>query len=180
MDNGSQKKFISKDIVRKLGLVTTPHPQPYNIGWMKDGKELRISWQCKLTYFINPFEYEVLCDMAPLSIANALFGKPYLWDRNSTYQSWPQKVIVKIWNWWYGIPKRQPTSTVSMISSKQTNNLINHAQKFPLIMIKPQHSKNTIATRRLIDQRNSWKQQQIDHILEEYFKNRTEYLCIVR
>ena len=96
VDNGSQKNFVSRDLVKKLGLVTTPHPQPYNISWLKDGQELRITCQCKLTYFIKHFEDEVLFDVAPLSVADALFGKPYLWDRHGTYQSRPQKVIVKI------------------------------------------------------------------------------------
>ena len=80
VDNGSQKNFVSKDIVKKLGLVATPHPQPYNIGWMKDGQELRITCQCRLTYFIKPFEDEVLCDVTPLSIADALFGIPYCYS----------------------------------------------------------------------------------------------------
>ena len=105
VDNGSQKNFISEDIVNKLGLVTTPHPQPYNIGWMKDGQELRITRQCRLTYFIKPFEDEVLCEVALLIIADVLFGKPCLWDRHGSYQSQPQKVIVKIQNQWYGIPE---------------------------------------------------------------------------
>ena len=96
MDNGSQKNFISEDLVKKLGLLTTPHPQPYNIGWMKDGHELRITQQCKLASFIKPFEDEVLCDVEPLSIADSLFGKPFLWDRHDTYQSQSHKVIVKI------------------------------------------------------------------------------------
>ena len=96
VDNGIQKNFVSDDLLKKLGLVTTPHPQPYNIGWMKDGQELRITRQCKLNYFIKHFEDEVLCDVASLSVADALFGKPCLWDRHGTYQSLPQKVIVKI------------------------------------------------------------------------------------
>ena len=80
-----EKNFVYEDLVKKLGLVTTPHPQPYNIGWMKDGQELRITDQCRVAYFINPFYDEVLCDMEPLSVADALFGKPYLWDRLSIY-----------------------------------------------------------------------------------------------
>ena len=59
VDNGSQKNFVSEDLVNKLGLVTTPHPEPSNISWMKDGKELRITRQCRLAYFIKPFEEEV-------------------------------------------------------------------------------------------------------------------------
>ena len=95
---------------------------------MKEGKELRITCQCRLAYFIKPFEDEVLCDVQPFSVANALFEKPYLWDRHGTYQSQPQKVIVKIWNQWYDILERKPTSIlVVMITAKQTKNLINHA-----------------------------------------------------
>ena len=106
--------------------------------------------------------------MALLFVAEALFGKPYLWDRHGTYQSWPQKVIVKIRNQWYGILERQPTSTVTMIYAKQTKKLINHAQKFTLIMIKPQHSRKSVAMSRLTDQQSSWKQQHIHNILGEY------------
>ena len=155
MDNGSQKNFVFEDIVKKLRLVTTPHPQPYSISWMKDGQELRITRQCRLTYFIKTFEDEVLCDVAPLSIVDALFGKPYLWDQHSTYQSQPQKVIFKIQNRWYGIPERQPTSMAAMIFAKQTKNLTNHAQKFTLIMINPQHSRNTVTMIQLTDQHRS-------------------------
>ena len=79
--------------------------------------------------------------MELISIADALFEKPYLWDRHGTYQSGSQKVIVKIRNQWYDIPKRQPTSTVAMISIKQTKKLINHAQKLAFIMITPQNSR---------------------------------------
>ena len=148
-------RFVSKYLMKKLGLVTTPHPYPYNISSMKDGQELRITQQCRLAYFIKPFEDEVLYDVAPLSVANALFGKPYVWDRHGTYQSRPQKVIVEIGNQWYGIPEQQPTSTVAMISAKQMKKLINHAQKFALIMINLQHFKNTIATSQLTNQPNS-------------------------
>ena len=87
VDNGIQKNFVYEYVVKILGLVTTPHPWAYNIGWMKDGQKLRITRQCNLTYFIKPFEDEVLCDLAPLSVADTLFKKPYLWDQHSTYQS---------------------------------------------------------------------------------------------
>jgi hypothetical protein len=29
---GSQKNLISAEVIKQLGLSTTPHPQPYNIG----------------------------------------------------------------------------------------------------------------------------------------------------
>ena len=76
MDNGSQKNFVSKYLVKRLRLVTNPHLQPYNINWMKDEHEIRITQQCILTYFINPFEDELLCDVAPLFVVDSLFSKP--------------------------------------------------------------------------------------------------------
>ena len=36
VDNGSQNNEFEY-VVKKLGLVTTSNPQPYNIYWMKDG-----------------------------------------------------------------------------------------------------------------------------------------------
>ena len=96
VDNGSQINFVSKEIVKKLGLVTTPRTQPYKIDWMKDGQELRITQVCKISYFIKPFWVEVLCDMAPLLVVDVLVRKSDLWDKHRNYQSKPHKVIVNI------------------------------------------------------------------------------------
>jgi hypothetical protein len=37
VDSGSQKNLISTKVVKQLGLSTTPHPQPYNIRWLRRG-----------------------------------------------------------------------------------------------------------------------------------------------
>jgi hypothetical protein len=37
VDSGSQKNLISAEVVKQLGLSTTPHPQPYSIGWLRQG-----------------------------------------------------------------------------------------------------------------------------------------------
>jgi hypothetical protein len=34
VDSGSQKNLISVEVVKRLGLPTTTHPQPYTIGWL--------------------------------------------------------------------------------------------------------------------------------------------------
>jgi hypothetical protein len=43
VDSGSQKNLISAEVVKQLGLLTTPHPQPYNIGWLCQGRDLRVN-----------------------------------------------------------------------------------------------------------------------------------------
>jgi hypothetical protein len=43
VDNDSQKNLISYKVVKQLGLSTTPHLQPYNIGWLHQGQDLCVS-----------------------------------------------------------------------------------------------------------------------------------------
>jgi hypothetical protein len=37
VDSGSQKNLISAEVMKRLGLPTTPHPQSYTIGWLHQG-----------------------------------------------------------------------------------------------------------------------------------------------
>jgi hypothetical protein len=46
VDSGSQKNLISVEVVKRLALPTTPHPQPYTIGWLHQGSNLHVSQQC--------------------------------------------------------------------------------------------------------------------------------------
>jgi hypothetical protein len=43
VDSGRQKNLISAEFVKQLGLSTTPHPYPYNIGWLQQGRDLCVS-----------------------------------------------------------------------------------------------------------------------------------------
>jgi hypothetical protein len=37
VDSERQKNLILAEVVKQLGLSTTPHLQPYNIGWLRQG-----------------------------------------------------------------------------------------------------------------------------------------------
>ena len=56
----------------ELGLASIAHPHPYTVGWLNLGRGLYIRQQCHLLYNINPFIDEVLCDVAPLDVADVL------------------------------------------------------------------------------------------------------------
>jgi hypothetical protein len=43
VDSGSHKNLISAEVVKQFGLSTTPQPQPYNIGWLRQGRDLRVN-----------------------------------------------------------------------------------------------------------------------------------------
>ena len=93
VDSGSQKNLISEEVVKRLALSMTPHPQPYTIGWLQKGRDLRISQQCRFAYGIKPFQDEVLCDVSPLEVCNVLLGQPYLWKRHAVYESRSRSVV---------------------------------------------------------------------------------------
>jgi hypothetical protein len=98
VDNGSQKNLILVEVVKRLGLPTIAHPQPYTIGWLHQGRDLLVSQQCRLPYNIKPFMDEVLCDISPLDVSDVLLGQPYLWRRHAMYDSRPRAVIITLGN----------------------------------------------------------------------------------
>jgi hypothetical protein len=104
IDSGSQKNLISAEVVKQLGLSTTPHPQPYSIGWLRQGRDLHVSQQCRLSYDIQPFKDEVLCDVSPLDVCDVLLGQPYMWKHHAIYESQPRSVIITLGGHLYRIP----------------------------------------------------------------------------
>lgn len=72
--------------MNRLKLVTTPHPQPYQLGWVqKDGPHILVSQRCLVTFAIGQFKDTVLCDVSPLDCSDLLLGLPYQSQRNAVY-----------------------------------------------------------------------------------------------
>ena len=51
IDGGSCANVASKALVEKLKLSVSPHPSPYTIQWLNQGKGLQISSRCLLSFF---------------------------------------------------------------------------------------------------------------------------------
>jgi hypothetical protein len=79
VDSGNLKKLISEKVVKWLDLSMTPHPQPYTIGWLCQGRDIHVIQQFFLPYDIKPFKDEVLCDIFPLEVCDVILGRQYLW-----------------------------------------------------------------------------------------------------
>jgi hypothetical protein len=45
VNSSSQKNLISVEVVKWLGFLTRAHTQPYTIGWLHQGRDLRVSQQ---------------------------------------------------------------------------------------------------------------------------------------
>ena len=81
---------------------------------------------------------EVLCDVSPLDVSEALLGKPYLWKRHVVYESRPPAVIITLGNKLYRILEITPPTTISLVIAKQYSKLIAKTRKFVFLMIRPQ------------------------------------------
>jgi hypothetical protein len=104
VNRNCQKNLISAEVVKRLDMLMTLHPQPYTIGWLRQGRDLRVIQQCRLPYDIKPFKDEVLCDIDPLEVCDVLLGQPYLWKHHVVYESRPRSVIITLGRKLYRIP----------------------------------------------------------------------------
>jgi hypothetical protein len=149
IDSSSQKNLISVKVIKWLSLPTTPHPQPYTIGWLCQGSDLHISQQYRLSYKIKPFKDEVLCDVSPLEVCDVLLGQPYLWKCHVVYESRPRNVIITLNRKLYMIPKVVPPSAISLIYTKKCRKVISQTGKFVFFMIRSQNERNITTTSRV-------------------------------
>jgi hypothetical protein len=124
VDSGNQKNLISIEFIKRLDLPIMLHPQPYTIRWLRQGSNLRVSQQCRLSYDINPFKDEVLCDVSPLEVCDVLFGQPFLWKRHVVYDSRPCSVIITLKMKLDRIPEAVRPSVISLISAKKCRKVI--------------------------------------------------------
>jgi hypothetical protein len=126
-----------------LGLSTTPHLQPYNFGWLCQGRYLRVSQQCRLSYGIQPFKDEVLCDVSPLDFFDVLLGQPYMWKFHVVYESRPCSVIISLGGHLYRILELVSTT----VPPKKFCKIVSHTAKFIFFTICSKgEQKDTVAT----------------------------------
>ena len=82
IDSGSCRNVIAEDAVEKLGLVREQHPAPYNLGWLKEGVEMRISHRALVPFSIGPYYRDrTYCDIAPIDVSHLFLGRPWEFDR---------------------------------------------------------------------------------------------------
>jgi hypothetical protein len=168
IDSGSQKNLILVKVGKRLSLSTMPHPHPYTIGWLRQGSDLRVIQQCRLSYEIKLFKDEVLCDVSPLEVCDVLLGQPCLWKLHAIYESRPRSVIITLNRKLYRIPEVVPPSAISLSSSKQCRNVISQTENFVFFVIFSQSERNIVATSMASVTDLSMKQKQVNKFIKEY------------
>ena len=82
IDGGSYTNVASKTLVDKLKLPTVPHPTPYIIQWLNQGKSIQIPSKCLVSLSIGKvYKDEIWCDVIPVDACHVLLGRPWLFDR---------------------------------------------------------------------------------------------------
>jgi hypothetical protein len=160
VDSEIQKKLISIEVVKQLGLSTTPHPQPYNIGWLRQGQDICVSQQCQLSYNIQPLKDEILCDFAQLDVCDVLLGQPYMWKDHAIYESQPHSIIVSLGGHIYIIPKVVRT----IVPPKKCRKVVSHTAKFSFFTIYSKGEQKDTATTTDSPQAPSIKQKQVKKV----------------
>jgi hypothetical protein len=168
VDSESQKNLILAEVVKQLGLLTTTHPQPYNIGWLHQGRYLRVNQQCCMTYGIQSFKDEVVCDLAPFDVGDVVLGQSYMWKHHVVYESRPRNVIITLGGHLYRIPEVVSTT----VPPKQFRKVISHIAKF---ILSHQHRKKVGEGPKNIVSGKVRKSQQKIEKLRQTLKN-TKYI----
>ncbi|XP_021991805.1 uncharacterized protein LOC110888592 [Helianthus annuus] len=82
IDGGSCTNVASQTLITKLNLTTEPHPKPYVIQWLNQGKGIQVSSRILLPISIGrKYEDHVWCDVIPMDACHILLGRPWLFDR---------------------------------------------------------------------------------------------------
>jgi hypothetical protein len=108
-----------------------------------------------MSYGIQPFKDDAVCDVSPLGVYDVFLGQPYMWKHHGVYESIPHSVIITMVGNLYMILEVFPTTT----PPKKHCKVICHTAKIILFIVcsKDEH-KTTIALTPYIQQK---------HIVEE-------------
>lgn len=64
-------------MVKSLGLITSPYPLPYKIGWIKKRNEVNAQEVCRVPFSIGKFyKDKVNYDMVEMDACKILLGRP--------------------------------------------------------------------------------------------------------
>ncbi|OMO94682.1 Retrotransposon gag protein [Corchorus capsularis] len=137
-DSASQRNLISHQLVKQLNLKSTPHPEPYPLGWLNKDAELQVTEQCTFKFAINEkFKDEVTCDVVPLDICQVVFGSPYLWDRDAIFYRRENVWRIVKDGVGYRICPAKDARKLSLVSAQQAKHLVNTSKRTAPVLAMP-------------------------------------------
>ncbi|CAL1407176.1 unnamed protein product [Linum trigynum] len=95
IDGGSCANLVIFDAVKKLGLTTQKHPQPYSLSWINEHGTLNVTKRALVRFKLGSYEDEVVCDVVPKHKAHVLLGRPWKFDRRVIHDGWENSYTFK-------------------------------------------------------------------------------------
>jgi len=68
IDEKSCANVLSKRVMEKLGLSIISSTKPYKLQWLTEEGEIIVNKQVLITFAIEKYKDEVLCDVVPIEV----------------------------------------------------------------------------------------------------------------
>ena len=81
--------MASTRVVEKLGLPTI---SPYKLQWLSEEGEIMVNKQVLLTFSIEKYKDEILCEVVPMEATYVLLGRPWQYDRKILHDGHTNKI----------------------------------------------------------------------------------------
>ncbi|XP_021995301.2 uncharacterized protein LOC110892449 [Helianthus annuus] len=89
IDGGSCTNVASQTLVTKLRLPTEPHPSPYVIQWLNQGKGIQVADRVLISLSIGKSYCDnIWCDVLPMDACHLLLGRPWQFDRRVVHDGY--------------------------------------------------------------------------------------------
>ncbi len=124
-DSGSCINAIASGVVSRLGLKSTPHPNPYKVAWV-DKTSISVSERCLVPIQFLSYKDEIWCDCLPMDVGQVILGRPWLYDRDVTlhgrsnscsFMFQGRKIVLN------SLPPREPASTKKSATLRKDKSL---------------------------------------------------------
>ena len=83
IDSGSCINAVSSNVVSRLSLKLTPHPNPYKVSWV-DTSSTAIKERCVVPLQFLTYKAEIWCDVIPMDVRHIILSRPWLYDLDVT------------------------------------------------------------------------------------------------
>lgn len=80
VDSGSTNNLVSQEMVEKLILEKTKHPNPYKVTWLQKGHQLLVNEQCLASFQIGNYRDEIMCDVMSMDAYHIILGSPWQYE----------------------------------------------------------------------------------------------------
>lgn len=143
IDSGSSENVIAMDAVQKLQLKDEEHPHPYQLAWLQQNNELRVTRRALVTFSIgDAYRDQLYFDVVPMDACHLLLGRPWEYDRRVIHDGYLNTYTFKFNNRSFTLKPSTPTPQ----TPSTTKLLLLHKAPFEAAMRQEGHTFLLIPT----------------------------------